>query len=169
MSDKINQKKLYEKLYISRADFDLAEQYARLLLKKGWHSAPYERRGSVYMQQTAFTTSLIVSYSRPFTKSFGWSEWSEFPGYLIPYDEKMMKLHEKVLGLRHEIYAHSDARHYSIGLWDRPDFQTEIVKAPFLRLEKLECEDLVKMISAIDKSLDCELARLRKILPHELP
>ena len=166
MNESINQKKLYEKLYVSRADFDLAEQYARFLLKKGWHSAPYERRGSIYMQQTAFTTSLVVSYSRPFTKSFG---WPKFPGYLMPYDDHMMQLHNKILRLRHQVYAHSDAGHYSICLWDHPGFQTEIVGAPFFQLDKSECEDLVKMISAIDKLLGSELLRLRKILPHELP
>lgn len=166
MCGQMNQKKLYEKLVVSSADFKLAEQYAKFLLKKGWHSTPHERRGSTYMQQSAFTTALIVSYSRPFTQSRG---WPKFPDNLVTYDEQMMRIHCHFLELRHQVYAHSDASRYSIRLWDHPDFQTEILGAPFLLLTQLECETLIRMITAITELLYPEISRLRQILPHVLP
>ena len=155
-------KALYERLFVSRNDFFFARAYAKYLLKKGWHSAPYERRGSVYMQQTAFTTSLVVSYSRPFTAGKG---WPKFPMELTLYDAQATQLHKHILDLRHQVYAHSDSSRYSI----RPfklngDVRSDIIGMPFLKLEKDECELVIAMIDSICALLNPKLYELRKEL-----
>src|SRR5438445_12970197 len=101
-----DKKALYARLYFSAQDFWYAKSYALHLIKKGWHSAPYERRGTIYMQQSAFTTSLIVSYARPFTRSNG---WPKFPERFVQYDAQETLLHQRLLDLRHQVYAHSDS------------------------------------------------------------
>jgi hypothetical protein len=146
-------------------DLSMAQHYAGHLIKKGWHSAPYERRGSIYMQQSAFTTSLIVSYARPFTKSKG---WPSFPKEFMNYDEGARSLHEKLMNLRHQVYAHSDSSQHSIRPFQINDNQfVDIVGAPFLRLSKAECELVIRMINGIQSLLSPRLKLLQSELADE--
>lgn len=55
--------RVYERLLVAAENFGFARQYAQHLLKKRWHSARWEHRGSIYMQQSAFVTALVVSYA----------------------------------------------------------------------------------------------------------
>lgn len=163
MGDNVNA--LYARLYVSTQDLSCARSYAQHLIKKGWHSAPYERRGTVYMQQSAFTTALVVSYCRPFTRGKG---WPQFPERFVRYTVNEARLHRRILDLRHQVYAHSDSERYSI----RPmklgaDVFSDIVGAPFLMLKKEECELVVCMIDGICRLLQPELESLRKELAKD--
>lgn len=103
--------KLYKRLYISREDFAFAAQFGSYILKKGWHFYPWEKRGTICLQQSAFTSSLIVFYSRPFTRSKG---LPDFPLELLKYNNSEKKLHNKMIKLRHTVYAHSDDISYIV-------------------------------------------------------
>src|SRR3954447_4554282 len=92
--------KLYSKLYVSIKDVEFAQYCASVLLKKGWHSQPWERRGTIYQQQAAFTSALVTAYGRPFKKSKG---WPKIPAELIPYNEQEKKLHEHLIILRDKV------------------------------------------------------------------
>ena len=160
-----DKKALYARLFVSAQDFSYARSYALHLLKKGWHSAPYERRGTVYMQQAAFTTALIVSYARPFTKGIG---WPRFPESLVQYDAQAAQLHRHILDLRHQVYAHSDSARYSI----RPfkmgaNVFSDIIGIPFIKLSKDECTLLVSMIDGIRERLRQKLDTFRKEIVSE--
>ena len=48
--------RLYGKLFVSRNDIGFAQYCASELLKKGWHSLWWERRGTVYQQQAVYTS-----------------------------------------------------------------------------------------------------------------
>lgn len=143
--------RLYERLYVAAEDLGLARQYAQYLLKKGWHSAPWERRGSIYMQQSAFVTALVVSYARAFTKSYG---WPSLPESVLPENNDATALHKRLMGLRHEVYAHSDSKHHKVQPW-RIDSEvvTDIRGAPFWRFTKDECELITELIDEIRKRL----------------
>jgi hypothetical protein len=151
--------KLYERLYVAAEDLGLARQYAQHLLKKGWHSAPWERRGSIYMQQSAFVTALVVSYARAFTRSRG---WPKLPDGFLPEDQAATELHEWLIGLRHEGYAHSDSKHYEVQPW-RIDSEalTDIYGAPFRRFTKEECELVILLVDGILKRLSTRLEVMR--------
>jgi hypothetical protein len=104
--------KLYSKLYVSNSDIEFAQYCAGVLLKKGWHAQPWEKRGTIYQQQSAFTSALVTAYARPFTRSKG---WPKFPSDLLAvYNSLEIVLHNKLIELRHTIYAHSDSAFYSI-------------------------------------------------------
>ncbi|MCW2282712.1 hypothetical protein M2323_000473 [Rhodoblastus acidophilus] len=109
MQEIVQKKKQYERLFAATYDFAQARFCARYLLKKKWHSRPWERRGSIYQQQTAFVTNLIIAYARPFTKSKG---WPGFPLRLVNFSAEHAEMHKKILVARHEIFAHSDSRHF---------------------------------------------------------
>lgn len=161
MNSKAHSKRnLYERLYVSALDLGAARQYAVHLLKKGWHFAPYDRRGSIYMQQSAFTTSLVVSYARPFTRGEG---WPPFPPEFRQYSAAEIALHEHLMLLRHKVYAHSDSSSYTVKPWRiDADLLTDVQGIPFLRLSKDECELVVLMIDGIHRLLEPRLAALRE-------
>ena len=149
--------RLYERLYVADEDLGLARRYAQYLLKKGWHSAPSERRGSIYMQQSAFVTALVVSFARAFTKSYG---WPLLPEGILP--EGAIALHKQLMDLRHEVYAHSDSKHHKVQPW-RIDSEalTDVRGAPSLRFTKDECEQITALIDEILKRLLPKIITLR--------
>ena len=122
-------KQLCDKLYVSGRDIAFAQQCAALILKKSWHCKPWERRGSVYFQQSVYVTALVVSYGRAFTKSKGWPQLTEGR---LGYSRAEKKLHKKLLELRNKVYAHSDSEKYSIRPWRSGSFSTDIVSEPGL-------------------------------------
>lgn len=63
-------KKRHSRLHIAARDLHDAQAIGAFILKKGWKAMPWSR-GSAYLQQSAFVTSMIVSYVRAFTKSLG--------------------------------------------------------------------------------------------------
>jgi hypothetical protein len=50
--------KLYSRLYVSSLDLDLAKYSVNIILKKGWHYQPWEKRGTIYLQQSVFMSAL---------------------------------------------------------------------------------------------------------------
>ncbi len=158
--------KLYERIYVAAEDIWLARQYAKHLLKNGWHSAPWERRGSIYMQQSAFVTALVVSYARAFTKSYG---WPSLPDGILPEDQGSKVLHEQLIKLRHEVYAHSDSKHHKIQPW-RLDSEviTNIRGSPILRFTKDECERIIELIDKIRERLMPKIISMRAEIADSL-
>lgn len=47
---------LYNKLHVSAGDIAVAQQCAEFIKKKKWHDYSFVRRGSVQIQQIAFST-----------------------------------------------------------------------------------------------------------------
>ncbi|MCP3463051.1 hypothetical protein [Bradyrhizobium sp. CCGUVB23] len=102
----------YEKLHASHGDLTIANSCAQYILKKGWHSLSFLRRGSVQIQQIAFTTTMIVAYARPFAGGRG--KGINFPERLLQYDDEQAAFHEHLLKLRKQEYAHTDASTISV-------------------------------------------------------
>jgi hypothetical protein len=102
---------------VSRLDFEFALYCLSVLQKKGWYHLPFQRRGTIYQQQSAFTSALVTAYARPFTKSNG---WPDFPIELRQFDTRQTELHKHIMELRHTIFAHSDSKHYNVILISAP-------------------------------------------------
>ncbi len=128
MKDTTQTEKQFECLSASAHDFAQAKFCARHLLKNGWHSMPWERRGAIYSQQTAFVTNLIVAYARPFVQSKG---WPAFPSRLKRFDQAQNEMHKRLLALRNEIFAHSDSQHFSFRPFDAGSFKSTLEQVPF--------------------------------------
>lgn len=128
------------------------------LLRKGWHCKPWERRGSIYAQQTAFVTNLIVAYARPFTRSNG---WPDFPKKLMDYDPKQGTLHKQLLDMRHQIFAHSDSQHFRFTAIRFGDFNTTIEGVPFAVLSENDTEQARGMTDQLLKATTEQLNALR--------
>lgn len=104
------------RLFVSRNDIGFARYCASVLLKKGWHSQWWERRGTVYQQQAVYTTALVTAYGRAFTKSRG---WSKLPSELLAiYHENELALHwhyvcSGPLEFISQLQLHRDSQFYS--------------------------------------------------------
>jgi hypothetical protein len=151
--------RLYKRLCISGEDLQMAAQFAAFILKKGWHFSPWERRGTIYLQQSAFTSSLIVFYSRPFTRSI---RLPDFPKRLLKYSSTENELHNAIIQLRHKVYAHSDDASYKVQPFSVNGYATAILGAPFFKLSKSEVEMLQHMIGKTMKEIHSELSKLMR-------
>lgn len=96
----------YQLLYVAQLDLSQAAFFADYLLTQGWHFEPWEVNWKKYLHQGAYVTSMVVAYSRPFTESRG---WPKFPKKILRVlSPKEKDLHNRLLTLRNEVYAHSD-------------------------------------------------------------
>jgi len=158
MQEISHKKRQFERLFASKYDFAQANFCARyLLLKKGWHFRPWERRGTIYAKQTAFVTNLIIAYARPFVASKG---WPAFPTKLINFDAAQREMHKRLLQMRREIFAHSDSEHFSF----RPVDTGTIEQVPFAVLSTVETEHVKVMTDDVIKSTNKKLRELHKEL-----
>ncbi|WP_217574795.1 hypothetical protein [Mesorhizobium sp. GbtcB19] len=156
------EKGLFDKLTVSCMDIGFAKQCAEHLLKKGWHSHQWQRRGSVYFQQSVYTTSLIVSYTRPFTKTRG---LPDIPADWLDFSPDEERLHTALRNRRNTVYAHSDGSSYSFRPWKTEDFATIIEQVPSHLITKAEAELFVSMSARLLKSLIAQREAILSIWP----
>lgn len=57
-----DKQRLYERLFVAAEDLGFARQYAQHLLRKGWHSAPWERRGSRFASAYRYMWCPVSSF-----------------------------------------------------------------------------------------------------------
>lgn len=143
--------KLHKRLYISNEDLRQAHGFAKYLLKKNLHYKPWEKRGDQYTIQVGLTSSLIVFYCRPFTRSIG---LPDLPNELMHYNSEELQLHKKILELRHQVYAHSDGDRYNVRPYALNDISsTSIFSAPFYLLTREEVSIMDGMLSKLRKAV----------------
>lgn len=150
--------KVYGKLFASCNDLAFSRYCLGLITRKKWHHSPWEKRGTVYLQQSAFTSALVVSYGRVFTRSRGWRNLSVDLGH---FDGQELACHDRIMQLRHSVFAHTDSEHYSVRPWRIGDFSTDIVGAPILRITE---EDAGLLDNMTNKLLVAMQARMKAIL-----
>lgn len=147
-------RKLHGKLLVSHDDIALAQYCASVLLKKGWHDQPWERRGKVYEQQAVFTTALVTSYGRPFTNSRG---WPRLPENMITYDHQEQMLHDQIMKMRHTVYAHSDSVSYRLLLGRIGTTPITLIRRPVMRIT---ADDTKLFLAMTDKLLSSIISRI---------
>ena len=54
--------KLYRRLQVSSLDFDFAQYCVGVILKR--HYQPWEKRGTIYLQQSAFMSAFVIACQR---------------------------------------------------------------------------------------------------------
>jgi len=155
-----NEARLYSKLHVSSLDLDFAQYYVGVILKKGWHCQPWEKRGTIYLQQSAFMSALVTAYARPFTASRG---WPRFPPELKKFNKEEDAFHTRMIELRHSVYAHSDSKNYSVRPWRTRNFSTDIVGSPTLHLSVEEAALLKQMINKLQLAIR---RRMNQIAPE---
>jgi hypothetical protein len=146
-------KSRYSRLHISGLDLDFAQYYVGVILKKGWHYEPWEKRGTIYLQQSAFMSALVIAYAR----SIG---WPNFPPHLKEFSDQEKLLHKRMMELRNKVYAHSDLDKYSAVPWRKGRFSTDIVGAPVLRISAEEAALLKRMIQKLQLAIRRSMAEI---------
>jgi len=65
-------------------------------------------------ERLAFHTALVVTYARPFTEAEGFVSLPS--GILKILEPNQRELHEAIIDLRNEVYAHTDSDHFSVDM-----------------------------------------------------
>lgn len=149
-------RRLHTKLYASASDIAFARACAEHLQKKAWFRRPWAR-GKVYFHQSAYVTSLIVSYARPFSTGRG---GMTFPQRLIPYTADEFALHAELLDRRNKVHAHSDLDQWNVRPWRSGDFATTIVSQPWMIIEAPQVETFLAMTARLQASITRRLVEI---------
>lgn len=149
---------LYEKLHASSQDLGSASSYGAFILEKQWEAKPWSR-GSTYLQQSAFVTAMVVSYARPFTRSEGWPRLPN--AFLEELNETEVLLHQRVLTLRHQVYAHSDSISYEVIPW-KSDHHSDISRTPIFEFKHDEICILQNMCRKIRERISCRMSEIKE-------
>lgn len=139
--------KMYEKLDAAARDLSDSIAYGAFIIKKGWKAKPWGR-GSTYLQQSAFMTSMVVSYARAFATSHGWPKMPT--AYLNSFDAPEIELHERVLKLRNQLYAHTDSVNYPVKPY-YSDLHSDIIHFHVLEMPYEDIEKLAGMCRKITR------------------
>lgn len=154
--------KLHKRLYITLRDLEYSKRFGEYLLRKELHYEEWEKRGDMLTIQSGLTSSMIIFYARPFTKSIG---LPNLPKSLIKFDNTEIKFHKKIIKMRHQIYAHSDSRNFKVEPASLGHYgTTSVFGGPFFRLSKNEVVSLSKMIEKLYE----EVNKMQKSLEFEL-
>jgi hypothetical protein len=129
------------KLHASVSDLHNAQTWAKHLLKKKWYRRPWSR-GATDSHQSAYITAIVVAYGRVFSTG---RNGRKFPAKLIDYDSDDWELHERMLRMRHEIYAHSALDKWTVKPWKVDDFETTVIGEPMNIIEEADLRRLVAM------------------------
>jgi len=146
-------KKALHKLVVARSDFDTVKMTGKALI-----ATSIEKQ---YQLRMALQTSLVVTYSRPFTQSdivgrLG-SEWEKFP---IP---RLKEVHDKILSARNEWVAHSDPHQRQVRII-MPGVQ---LPAPmgYQKAMTVESQNWLLVDSMIADLIECATILVDKISP----
>ncbi|MEN3165644.1 hypothetical protein WI697_26650 [Tistrella mobilis] len=154
--------RLYRRLDVACGDLCDAMSFGAFILKKGWKAKPWSR-GSTYLQQSAFVTSMIVSYGRAFSEGRG-------RGYLTEemresFDSDEVTLHQRLIKDRNKLYAHSDLIHYPLTV-SASSYHSDILTFPMREVPPAEILKLQDMCRKVIAACRDEQARIKaKYLP----
>ncbi|QKK01287.1 MAG: hypothetical protein HND55_00690 [Pseudomonadota bacterium] len=160
-----NAQQTYALLYAGQQDLSQAAFYADHLQSKGWYLEPWEGSWQDYLHQAAYVTSMVISYSRPFTESRG---WPKFPKRILRVlDTEQKQLHRHLLDLRNEVYAHTDIaarKNRPITLGGQP---SAIEVIPPLKCSADELMQVRILIRDISLEIERKLAELAETVAKE--
>lgn len=134
-----------ERENIGAWDWAHAERYCRFYLEH----ALYDLSKTYHDEARAFTTAIVVTYSRPFSGN------RARDGQRDPIDEEYLQaldrhgcaLHERMLELRNTAFAHSDAAFHNVQIGDTERGGiTTLSQDPLVPLERRDVEGLVANI-----------------------
>lgn len=151
------------RLSIFIGDFKQARRFASFILQQKFHTKTHTDLRE--LKHLAFNTSLVISYSRPFSSNRdlgnGKSSLKDLVSTVL--DEKEVSLHKRVLELRDTAYGHSDARSHLLPQIDytKPGFK--FMKYAFTPLSHDETRRLNSMIGKWLAYLEGERARLKSL------
>ena len=148
---------IYTKLHASAGDIGTARECAGYIKKKGWHDYSFMRRGSVRLQQTAFYTTLIVAYARPF--AIGRSGIN-FPRRLLQYGKAEAALHDALIELRHKEYAHTDPSRSSV--WPLKGIIKDIFSIRDVRFSVKQIDTFLRMTDGLQKRISQRIEEIRR-------
>jgi hypothetical protein len=146
----------YALLFVALQDLLQARTFAVYLMNEGWHHEPWESP-LTNVQQSAFTTALVMSYQRPFTET---RSWPNFPGSLLDYTPAERALHNRLHVLRNAVYAHSNAEARVLQPIKVGNVPSAIEAYPAMRLVKDDCAALLQMIDKTTAAIKVRLQTL---------
>ena len=117
------------------------------------------------MQQAAFATGFVTSYARPFTKSNGWPPFPK--SLLVAYSDADWELHERLMRLRHQVFAHSDSVSYEVTPLRIGEYHSAIEVLPLFRIPETDLKRGIRMITKLRSSVSAELRRLISVIEPE--
>jgi hypothetical protein len=135
-------------------DFKQARKFARFILEKQLHAK--KQTDYVQLLHSAFDTSLILSYCRPFTsnKNRPGEDPSSLKRVTEVLNEDEAKLHDLIWERRNQVYAHTQA---SAHLFEGMDYDRSLMFMKVVpRLNKAETIMLKGMINNWIKYLEAK-------------
>lgn len=159
---------LYERLHFASDSLALARHHAAFLIKKQWYFSAWEkrRRQATIAHQSAMATALVIAYTRPFTGSKG--GWPRFPPSLLTYDVKELKLHQHMINMRNDVFAHTSGKRHSAQPLSMKGWGRVIdIRAAELVVPLDQLQLLLRMIEKVLKSIAIKRNELEKAIDFE--
>lgn len=159
------QLRLYRRLWLARIDLEEAAATIEAIIRQNIRLPRRERPSPLLM---ALTTSLVVSYARPFVNSRGQSALAEksVPGSLLRILTKYQRsFHDAILDIRHREVAHSDADAMQLSLHLQFDGESAVLFVTREPFRRADLRELQRMIRKLLREIGHLCQELRLVLP----
>jgi len=160
--------RLYRRLWLSRIDLEEAKSTINEIVVR---KLPYPRSKGPSPLLQALTTSLVVSYARPFVNARGQSAVAErtVPGSLLRiYSSSERAFHDRLMEMRNREAAHSDADILEMYIEVFPDGDGGICRVSRNPLRRFELRALEGMIEKLESEIEHRCEELRLLLPQHV-
>lgn len=136
-------------LYLLRSEFWEVNDFINTL--KSYQPFVLDVRESTPIQN-ALNISVVISYARNFTKSYGYSSYKLVNNELVKsFSTEEKKLHQMAKDWRDQEYAHSDALPNDIQIYNDGGYSRRVVRQ---LLEKDQLEMLKTMVNKIRDEIE---------------
>ena len=159
------QLRLYRRLWISRNDLDYAKASIESILKS---KLRYPRRKQPEHLLIALTTTLVISYARPFVNSRGQSTTAlrTVPATLLKVlTSRERSLHDGIIEMRNREVAHSDAEVLELSIQLHTSGDGGISRATIHPLLRADLHMLNRIIDKLTNEIERLCLNLRTQLP----
>lgn len=160
--------RLYRRLWLSRIDLEEARSAISEIIAR---KLPSPRKWGPSPLLQALTTSLVVSYARPFVNTRGQSAVAEktVPGSLLRvFSSSERAFHDRLMEMRNREAAHTDADILEMYIEVFPNGDGGICQASRNPLRRAELRALVSMIEKLVGEIERCCEELRDMLPQHV-
>jgi len=155
----------YQLLHVAQQDLSQAAFFADHLRLNRWSAEPWEVNWKQYLHQCAYMTAMVTAYCRPFTIARG---FPKFPSRLLKLDNEQRELHERLLALRNEVYAHSDIKSRKVRPMSRNGSRTTVEVLPPMRMSEEELMAVRILITHISQAIQERMSVVRPLVSEPL-
>lgn len=159
------EKREFRRWILSSIDLDQAIEWANIILENQLYEEGGEEAQTI---SRGLQTSMVVAYSRPFSGNYDREHTTGRLNdeFLEVYDDDEKALHNRIIRLRHQVFAHSDSEvrglEVNVTLFVDVTLAIPVSHNPHVSMTREELERFRKMARKLQSRISKEMVKIQE-------